>query len=112
MLNAIEEPDRRDNMPSRHALQTSLRRSENYLAQAQQLSRTGSFGWTPTTGEVHWSDETFRIYELDRNIKPTIELALQRIHPDDRALVRQAIDKTSRGEKEFDQVHRFERFRP
>jgi PAS domain S-box-containing protein len=116
MLNAIEEPDRRDNMPSRHALrtaldekqavETSLRRSENYLAQAQQLSRTGSFGWTPSTGEVHWSDETFRIYELDRNIKPTIELALQRIHPDDRALVRQAIDKTSRGEKEFDLTHR------
>src|SRR5215467_5883842 len=116
MLNAIEEPDRRDNMPSRHALrtaldekqavETSLRRSENYLAQAQQLSRTGSFGWTPAIGEVHWSDETFRIYELDRNIKPTIELALQRIHPDDRALVRQAIDKTSRGEKEFDLTHR------
>src|SRR5215467_3654217 len=116
MLNAIEEPDRRDNMPSRHALrtaldekqavETSLRRSENYLAQAQQLSRTGRFGWTPSTGEVHWSGESFRIYELDRNIKPTVELVLQRIHPDDRAFVRQAIDETSRGEKELDLTHR------
>jgi len=95
-------------LDEKQAVETSRRRSENYLAQAQQLSRTGSFGWTPATGEVHWSDETFRIYELDRTIKPTVELALQRTHPDDRALVRQAIDKTSRGEKEFDLTHRLQ----
>jgi PAS domain S-box-containing protein len=83
-----------------------LRRSETYLAEAQRLSLTGSFGWTPSTGEIHWSDQSYRIYELDRNVKPTIELALERIHPDDRKLVRRAIDETSRGEKDFDLVHR------
>ena len=41
-----------------------LRRSEAYLAEAQRLSHTGSFGWTPSTGELHWSDETFRILRL------------------------------------------------
>ncbi len=50
-----------------------LRRSEAYLAEAQRLSHTGSFGWTPSTGELHWSDETFRILEYDPSIKPTIE---------------------------------------
>ena len=93
-------------LDEKHAVEASLRRSENYLAQTQQLSRTGSFGWTPSTGEVHWSDESFRIYELDRNIKPTVEVALQRIHPDDRAFVRQAIGETSRGEKELDLTYR------
>ena len=60
-----------------------LRRSEAYLAEAQRLKHTGSFGWTPSTGELHWSDETYRILEYDPSIKPTIERVLQRIHPDD-----------------------------
>jgi len=69
---------------------------------AQRLSHTGSFGWTPSDGELHWSDENFRIFEIDRAVKPTMELVLQRIHPDDRALMSQAMDETSRGEKDFD----------
>ena len=40
-----------------------LRRSEVYLAEAQRLSHTGSFGWKPDTGEIVWSDETYRIFE-------------------------------------------------
>ena len=58
-----------------------LRRSEAYLAEAQRLSHTGSFGWTPSTGELHWSDETFRMFEYDPSIKPTIERVLQRVRP-------------------------------
>jgi PAS domain S-box-containing protein len=83
-----------------------LRRSEAYLAEAQRLSHTGSFGWTPSTGELHWSDETFQILEYDPSFKPTIELVLQRVHPDDRAMIRQLVDETSSGEKDFDVVHR------
>ena len=83
-----------------------LRKSEAYLAEAQRLSHTGSFGWTPSTGEIHWSEESFRIFEYDRSIQPTIELVLQRIHPDDRAMMRQLFDETSRGEKDFDVTHR------
>jgi PAS domain S-box-containing protein len=84
----------------------ALRRSEAYLAEAQRLSHTGSFGWTPSTGELHWSDETYRILEYDPSIKPTIERVLQRIHPDDLAMTRQLLDETSLGEKDFDNTHR------
>ena len=83
-----------------------LRRSEAYLAEAQRLSHTGSFGWTPSTGELHWSDEIFRILEYHPGIKPTIERVLQRIHPDDLAMMRRALDETSRGEKDLDITHR------
>jgi PAS domain S-box-containing protein len=83
-----------------------LRRSEAYLAEAQRLSHTGSFGWTPSTGELHWSDESFRIFEYDPSVKPTIERVLQRIHPDDRAMMRQLFDEASRGEKDFDVTRR------
>jgi PAS domain S-box-containing protein len=82
-----------------------LRRSEAYLAEAQRLSHTGSFGWTPSTGELHWSDETFRILGYDPSIKPTIERVLQRVHPDDLAMVHQTLDETSRGGK-IDLRHR------
>jgi hypothetical protein len=57
------------------------------LEEAQRLSHTGSFGWNIVDGEIFWSDETFRILEYDRTIKPTWELALQRVHPDDRSAV-------------------------
>jgi PAS domain S-box-containing protein len=82
-----------------------LRRSEAYLAEAQRLSHTGSFGWTPSTGELHWSDETFRILGYDPSLMPTIERVLQRIHPDDLAMVRQILDETSRSGK-IDNRHR------
>jgi PAS domain S-box-containing protein len=84
----------------------ALRRSEAYLTEAQRLSRTGSFGWTPSTGKLHWSDETLRILEYDQSIEPTIERVLQRIHPDDRAMVHRLIYETSSGETNLDVTHR------
>jgi PAS domain S-box-containing protein len=90
----------------RKQAEKALRRSEAYLADAQRLSLTGSFGWTPSTGEIHWSDESFRIFEIDPTVKPTIELVLERIHPEDRAFMRHAIDAASRGEKDFNVTHR------
>jgi PAS domain-containing protein len=83
-----------------------LRRSEAYLAEAQRLSHTGSFGWTPFTGALHWSQETFRILDYDPSITPTIERVLQRVHPDEIPMMRQLLDETSRGEKDFDITHR------
>jgi PAS domain S-box-containing protein len=83
-----------------------LRRSEVYLAEAQRLSHTGSFGWTPSTGELHWSDETYRILEYDPSVEPTIERVLQRVHPDDLPIVRQVLEETRRGDKDFDISHR------
>jgi len=50
-----------------------LRRSEAYLAEAQQLSHTGSFGWDVSSGEVYWSLETFRIFGFDPTVKITID---------------------------------------
>jgi PAS domain-containing protein len=77
----------------------SLRRSESYLAEAQRLSLTGSFGWNVSSGEIYWSQETFRIFEYDPATKLTLELVLQRTHPEDRALARQVIDRASEERK-------------
>src|SRR5882762_8161657 len=83
-----------------------LRRSEAYLAEAQRLSDTGSFGWRPSTNEILWSDETFRIFEYDPANKPTVEVVRQRTHPEDRAFVQETVDQAARDRKAFDFEHR------
>jgi PAS domain S-box-containing protein len=90
----------------RKQAEQAQRRTEAYLSHAQRLSRVGSFGWTPSTGEIHWSDESFRIFDLERCVRPTIEFVLQRIHPEDVSLVRQAIDLVSKGGQDLDFTHR------
>jgi PAS domain S-box-containing protein len=79
----------------RHRAEDALRRSEAYLAEAQRSSRTGSFGWEPSTGEIFWSEETFRIFQYDRTVKPTLALILQRVHPQDAIHVKQTIETVS-----------------
>jgi len=79
-----------------------LQRSEAYLAEAQRLSHTGSFGWMPPTGEILWSDETFRIFQYDRTAIPTVDLILQRVHPEDAAFVKRIIECASQEGKDFD----------
>jgi PAS domain S-box-containing protein len=90
-----------------HELLTKeLRRKEAHLAEAQRLSQTGSFGWSISSGEIFWSEETFRIFEYDRaTCKPTADLVLQRVHPEDIPLVQRTIDHASRG-NDFDVEHR------
>ncbi len=90
-----------------HELLTQeLRRREAYLAEAQRLSHTGSFGWKPGTGETVWSDETYRIFEYDPTEKPTITMVLQRMHPQDRALAEQLIEDVSTSGTDFEQEYR------
>lgn len=80
----------------RKKAEEALRRSKAYLTEAQRLSRTGSFGCRLSTGEMFWSEETFRIYGYDRSTQPALERVLERVHPEDRALVQERIDQASR----------------
>jgi len=82
-----------------------LRRRGAYLAEAQRLSHTGSFGWKPDSGEIVWSDETYRIFEYDAAEIPTLDKVFQRIHPLDKALARQVIEGISRS-TEFEHEYR------
>jgi transcriptional regulator with PAS, ATPase and Fis domain len=84
----------------------ALGKSEAYLAEAQTLSHTGSFGWNVSTGHLFWSEETFRIFGYDQTIKPTLQLVLERVHPDDIQLVHEAMTGASRHGKDLDLEHR------
>jgi PAS domain S-box-containing protein len=87
-------------------LTQELGRREAYLAEAQRLSHTGSFGWKPDSGEIIWSDETYRIFEYDRANTPTIDLVAQRVHPEDRADFQSVIERASEGAANFDHAYR------
>jgi formate hydrogenlyase transcriptional activator len=90
----------------RDRAEQDLRRSEAYLAEAQGLSHTGSFGWKPDSGEIVWSDETYNIFEFDRATKPTIDLIVQRVHPEDRADFQKVIDGAFGGATHFEHTYR------
>jgi signal transduction histidine kinase/DNA-binding response OmpR family regulator len=90
----------------RKKAEEALRRSEMYLAEAQRLSHTGSFGWDPSSGEIYWSDETFRIFECTPATKPTVQLVIDRTHPDDRMHLRQIIDRAARDGSDLTVEHR------
>src|SRR6202171_4051495 len=90
----------------RKRAEESLRQSEAYLAEAQRLSHTGSFGWRPSTGEILWSQETLRIFQYDRPTKPTVEIILQRVHPEDAAAVKETVERASQDGKDFEHEYR------
>jgi PAS domain S-box-containing protein len=83
-----------------------LRRSQAYLAEAQKLSRTGSFGWDIATGQIFWSTETCRIFDFDPASRITLERIVQRTHPDDRPMVQMVLERASHHKTAFDVEHR------
>ena len=90
----------------RRRAEDALRQSEAYLAEAQRLSHTGSFGWRPSSGEILWSEETFRIFEYDQATKPSIEVILQRVHREDAASVKETVERASQDGKDFEHEYR------
>jgi PAS domain S-box-containing protein len=84
----------------------ALARSEMHLAQAQRLSQTGSYSWKPSTNERHWSDEIYRIFDIDPSHGPDIERAFERVHPDERDHVRRLVKLHARGEGSTDEIIR------
>jgi signal transduction histidine kinase len=87
-------------------LYRELRSRETYLAEAQRLSHTGSFGWNLSTGEIYWSEETFRIFEVPSTTRITRDLIMQQTHPEDRLMMQERIERASRERRPFDLEHR------
>jgi signal transduction histidine kinase len=83
----------------------ALKRSEAQLARAQQLSTTGSFSWRPATAEIMWSEELYRIFELDPAVPVTLDLIRTRVHPEDDAQFREMTDRVQTG-NDFECEHR------
>jgi PAS domain S-box-containing protein len=86
--------------------ESALRHADMYLTEAQRLNQTGSFGWNVSSGEIFWTDQSFRIFGYDGTTKPALELVIQRTHPEDRAAVRAIIERASKEGKDFEHQYR------
>ncbi len=95
-----------EDITERKEAENALRQSETYLAEAQRLSHTGSFGWRVASGEIIWSEETFRIFGYDKAPSVKLDTVFQRILPDDRARAKQTIDRASSDGNDFDHGYR------
>jgi formate hydrogenlyase transcriptional activator len=94
----------------RKAAEESLRSSEAYLAEAQKLSHTGSWAWSPDQDIRYWSEECYRVLSFDsQDGLPRFEQFFQRIHPDDqpgfRELIQTAIREKAAWETDYRIVH-------
>ena len=69
-----------------------LRKNEEWLRMAQEAAGAGTWEWDIETGENFWSDALCRLYGLDPNdCKPSYDLWLETIHPDDRERTESAV---------------------
>jgi len=82
------------------------RRREAYLAEAERLSHTGSFGCKTSSSEMLWSEETFRIFGYDPITTPAVEAILRRVHPEDKARVQAQIARAKSEGKDCDLEYR------
>jgi signal transduction histidine kinase len=104
--NPVAILETNNDVTDRKRTEDALRRSEAYLVEAQRLSRTGSIGLKVPAGEFFWSDETLRILGYERSVTPTLAHLLERVYPDDVALVRETFDRASIDLKDFELRHR------
>ena len=85
-------------------VEAELRLSQAYLDEAQRLSHTGSWAWSPPPGDIrYWSDECFRVQGFDpKGRQPRFEEFFQRVHPDDQARVAEVIERAVHEKEEFE----------
>jgi PAS domain S-box-containing protein len=90
----------------RKQAEQALRRSEAFLAEAQHLSHTGSFSWRVATGEITWSEQLYRIYELENSVPVTLDLIRTRVHPEDLTLYERMVEEARIGASDFEWQYR------
>jgi len=90
-----------------HKANLDLGRNQDLLKEAQRMGQLGSWELDLPSGEAHWSEEVFRIFELDpAQFSPSYENFLNAIHPDDRDKVNQAYTQSLENRQPYDIEHR------
>ncbi len=92
---------------SRKELLNDLVDSKTMLTQALESARAGVWEWSLNTGANIWSDETWRLYGLEKGSRtPSFELWMSTIHPDDRDTALHAVTKAADNESELNVEYR------
>jgi diguanylate cyclase (GGDEF)-like protein/PAS domain S-box-containing protein len=98
-------------LTERKETEEALRRSEASLAESQRLAHLGTWEWDVVSGEVWWSEETYRIHGLDPTEgMASLEKVEEALFPEDLPRYRRKIDEALSGEAEgYDHEHRIRR---
>src|SRR4029434_2125878 len=84
----------------------ALTRSEAFLMEGQHLARVGNFAWRVATNEITWSDQLYRIYELEIGVPVTLDLIRTRVHPEDLTLLEKMVEQARNGGNDFEWQYR------
>jgi PAS domain S-box-containing protein len=96
-----------DDLGEQERKEQQLRRYVGYLTVGQQITRTGSWAWSRSSGELFWSREHFRIFGLDPSrTNVSYELFFRMIHPEERARAEQEFQEAVRGRRDFEGEYR------
>ncbi len=77
------------------------------LDAAQEIARVGSWEWNLQNNDLWWSDEVYRIFELDpTEEQPTYDMFLSHVHPADRDTLEQAVQRAMLSQQEYRIEHR------
>jgi PAS domain S-box-containing protein len=89
-------------------VEKALRRSEAFLAEGQRLGQIGSYSWRVATDEITWSEQLYRIYELQIGVPVTLDLIRTRVHPEDVTLYEKMVEqvRSGAGSKDFEWHYR------
>ena len=102
--------DLRQEIVERKRAEHELRQKENQLQSAHQLAQLGSWRWEIATGEVVWSDETYRIFGLEPGkFMPGYEAFFNMVFPEDRERVQRAVQQSLDSHEPYSADYRLRR---
>lgn len=87
----------------RRRIMIDLKRQQDLLSQAARMAKVGSWTWDVQTKSLVWSDQTFRIFEVEPHVKPTREMAKRFWGEDSAGQVEEAMNRLVRDGIPFDQ---------
>ncbi|MBF0275178.1 MAG: PAS domain S-box protein, partial [Nitrospinae bacterium] len=91
----------------RKEAESALKKGEENLARAQRIAKLGSWSWDVIYNILEWSEEIYRIFEVDQNeFKVSYESFLDFVHPDDREMVKKAFSKALEEKSPYSIDHR------
>ena len=88
--------------------EAALKRSEAFLAQGERLSLTGTFAWRIMTGEITWSEQVYRIFDIDPRTPVTLDLIRARLHPDDMHMFHEIVERARTDVRELEIEYRLQ----
>ncbi|OOY53789.1 hypothetical protein BOV97_00790 [Solemya velum gill symbiont] len=96
-----------EDITKRKQAENELRLSKAQLSEAQRIAKTGSWTLDLSNNHLDWSDEVYRLFEIDKTqFNSSYEAFLDAVHPDDREMVNQAYLDSLNSHKPYEMTHR------